>query len=165
MKKMLRLDINLVFTLINLLILYIVIRKFLFAPVNKILAKRKELLDDSFREAEEAKEKAHSLKVEYEASISGVEAEKEQARASARKEAQAEYDRIVNNAQGKADKIVTEAKTNAQADRDKLLQKAQGEITGMVVDAAAKMMAQGSNADSDKKLYEQFLTEAGDSIE
>lgn len=34
---MLRLDINLVFTVINLLVLYFFMRKFLFGRVNKIL--------------------------------------------------------------------------------------------------------------------------------
>lgn len=162
---MLRLDINFVFTLINLLILYLVVRKFLFAPVNKILAKRKELLDNSFKEAEEAKKEAFSIKEKYETSMSSVEAEKEQVKSAARKEAQAEYERIVESAQGKADVIVTQARTAAQADREKLLKKAQGEIAGMVVDAAAKMMAQKSSSDSDRQLYEQFLAKAGDSIE
>ena len=37
---MLRLDWNLVFTVINLLILYVLMRKFLFKPVNEILEKR-----------------------------------------------------------------------------------------------------------------------------
>ena len=38
---MLRLDINLVFTVINLLVLYFFMRKFLFGRVNKILEERK----------------------------------------------------------------------------------------------------------------------------
>ena len=36
---MLRLDINLLFTIINLLIWYLLIKKFLFKPVNNIIAK------------------------------------------------------------------------------------------------------------------------------
>ena len=36
---MLRLDINLVFTIINLLIWYAIIRIFLFKPINKVIDK------------------------------------------------------------------------------------------------------------------------------
>lgn len=36
---MLKLDINLVFTVINLLIIYFIVSKFLFQPVKNILAK------------------------------------------------------------------------------------------------------------------------------
>ena len=38
---MLRLDINLVFTIINLLVLYFLMKKFLFKPVNNIIAQRR----------------------------------------------------------------------------------------------------------------------------
>ena len=39
---MLRLDINLVFTVINLLITYFILRKFLFKPIHKVVEQRKE---------------------------------------------------------------------------------------------------------------------------
>ena len=41
---MLRLDINLVFTIINLLMRYFLMRKFLFKPVNGIIAAREEII-------------------------------------------------------------------------------------------------------------------------
>ena len=37
---MLRIDINLLFTVINLIIIYVIIRKLLFKPVKKIIAQR-----------------------------------------------------------------------------------------------------------------------------
>lgn len=52
---MLKLDINLVFTVINLLIIYFILSKFLFKPVKNILAKRQEEIDKQYAEAEEAK--------------------------------------------------------------------------------------------------------------
>ena len=39
---MLRLDWNLLFTVINLLILYFLMKRFLFKPVNEILEKRQQ---------------------------------------------------------------------------------------------------------------------------
>ena len=44
---MLRLDINLVFTIINLLVLYFLMKKFLFKPVNNIIAQREEAIKNS----------------------------------------------------------------------------------------------------------------------
>ncbi len=162
---MLRLDINIIFTFINIFILYIVVKKFLLGPVNAILAKRKETIEGKFEEADITKQEALSLKEKYEVSVSGIEEEKKLAASEARKDAMLEYERIVSDAQNEADKILVSAKENAQADKDKVLQKAKAEISDMVIDAAAKVMGAGSNADSDKKLYEQFLAKAGDSIE
>ena len=42
---MLRLDFNLVFTILNIVIWYVLIRKFLFKPINNIITKREEALN------------------------------------------------------------------------------------------------------------------------
>ena len=42
---MLRLDFNLVFTIVNLLIWYVIIRKFLFKPINDIITKREDAIN------------------------------------------------------------------------------------------------------------------------
>ncbi len=162
---MLRLDINILFTLINILILYLVVKKFLLGPVNAILDKRKEMIDGTLEEADNTKQEAISLKEKYEASVIEIEEQKKLATSEARKDAMVEYERIVGDAKNEADNILVTAKEKAQADKDKILQKAQTEISDMIIDAAAKVMGAGSNADSDKKLYEHFLAKAGDSIE
>lgn len=43
---MLKLDINLLFTVINLVVWYLLIKKFLFKPVNNIISKREEAIAD-----------------------------------------------------------------------------------------------------------------------
>lgn len=63
---MLRLDINLVFTIINLLVLYFLMKKFLFKPVNNIIAQREEAIKKQFDDADEAQKKADDLKKQYE---------------------------------------------------------------------------------------------------
>ena len=45
---MLRLDINLVFTIINLLIWYAIIRIFLFKPINKVIDKRNAAIQEKY---------------------------------------------------------------------------------------------------------------------
>ena len=61
---MLRVDINLVFTIINLLILFIALRIFLFKPVQKIIAQRQADADKEFDDAAKEKEEAAKLKAE-----------------------------------------------------------------------------------------------------
>ena len=52
---MLRLD-GIIFTIINLVILYVAMRHFLIGPIQSVLAKRKELIDSQFAKAEEKEE-------------------------------------------------------------------------------------------------------------
>ena len=84
---MLRLDWNLLFTVINLLILYVLMKRFLFKPVNEILEKRQREEDARLSAAEEAKNSALKSKEEYEASIKNAEQEKAQIVTKAREEA------------------------------------------------------------------------------
>ena len=72
---MLRLDINLVFTIINLIVLFVLMRIFLFKPVNNIIAKREEAIRKQFDDADAAEKEAENLKTEYEASLAGAKDE------------------------------------------------------------------------------------------
>ena len=59
---MLRIDFNLVLTIINLIVLYLILRKFLFRPVMDIMEKREKMIADGIGHANEEQDKAHALK-------------------------------------------------------------------------------------------------------
>ena len=63
---MLRVDINLVFTIINLLVLYLLMKKFLFGPVVAVMEKRKAMIEEQFANAAAAEKNANELKSQYE---------------------------------------------------------------------------------------------------
>ena len=150
---MLRLDWNLVFTVINLLILYVLMRKFLFKPVNEILEKRQKEEDARLADAEAAKKS----KEEYEASIKNAEQEKSQIVAKAREEAAGEYSRIVDEAQKKAGTIVEKACSDAEQEKKKIMQQAETAVRDMVVTAAARVAGEKEGTDNDRALYDEFL--------
>ena len=53
----------------NLFLQVYLIKRFLFKPINNMLAKRKELADAQIQEAVKAKEAAETMKSEYEQGI------------------------------------------------------------------------------------------------
>ena len=73
---MLRLDINLVFTIINLLIWYAIIRIFLFKPINKVIDKRSAAIQEKYDEAKKMQEEAQAEKEKYAACQDEIEVEK-----------------------------------------------------------------------------------------
>ena len=74
---MLRLDINIVWTILNLLIIFAIVKIFLIKPIHKILDARQAEIDKQYADAKAAQDSANELKGQYEASLSGVQAEKE----------------------------------------------------------------------------------------
>ena len=89
---MLRLDINIVWTILNLLIIFAIVKIFLIKPIHKILGARQAEIDKQYADAKAAQDSAEELKTKYEASLSGVQAEKEG---------------ILNEARGKASNDMT----------------------------------------------------------
>ena len=72
---MLRIDINLLFTVINLIIIYVIIRKLLFKPVKKIIAQREAEINKQYEDAKATQDNAAALKVQYEQALSGAQEE------------------------------------------------------------------------------------------
>ena len=68
---MLRLDINIVWTILNLLIIFAIVKIFLIKPIHKILDARQAEIDKQYADAKAAQDSANELKGQYEASLSG----------------------------------------------------------------------------------------------
>ena len=159
---MLRLDWNLLFTVINLLLLFVLMKIFLFKPVQKIIAARQAEADKQFDEAAAKQAEADGLKAQYAKSIASVEEEKSKAMQETMKKADAEYQRIVGDAESKAKQIKEDAAVEAENQKTLILKKDEKEIADMVVDAAVKVVGKNSGADVDSSLYNEFLDKAGD---
>ena len=156
---MLRLDWNILFNIINLIILYLLMKRFLFKPVNAILEKRQQAADAQFAEADRQKAEAKESQEHYDALVQGAEDEKKRIVADARQEASAEYGRIVSEAKDKADGIVEKAKADAETEKAAAMQQADAAVRDMVVTAAARMVAMKDAKESDRALYDKFLAE------
>ncbi|MDO4284611.1 MAG: ATP synthase F0 subunit B [Eubacteriales bacterium] len=158
---MLRIDaVNLVCIVINLLILYFLMRKFLFAPVRAVLKQREELISNSFAEADGVRAEADALKKKYEESLGDLDGERTRAMAQTREEAAREYDRIVAQAKDQADHMVEQAREQAEAESRSRLQEAAGQIADLVALASARMNAATKSAESDSAIYDRFIKEA-----
>ena len=157
---MLRLDFNLVFTILNILIWYVLIRKFLFKPINNIITKREEALNARYDEVKQLQAEAQAEKdksVQYQ---NQIESEKAKVMAQAQLDARKEFDQIVSDAHKKAGQIIDTSNKEAALQKEKVMNKAEQEIRGMILEAAVKSMQSEHN---DEALYDEFLTKAGES--
>ena len=145
---MLRLDWNMVITIVNLIVLCLLLKKFLIGPVTAIMEQRAALIEQQLADAKNDKQAAGDLKASYEEKLKTSDAESirivEESRASAR----AEYDRIV-------------AKKAAEQEREKTLEEARTQIAGLVMAAAAKVLSESNEAGQSLQLYDQYLAKAG----
>ena len=159
------LDIDLwtvLWTGVNLVILYLLMRHFLFKPVTAMMEQRTQAIQDGLSQAETARQEAQALKEENEAKLSQVRSQADQIVSQAKQQGQREYDQIIASAQAEAQAIRSDAQTQADAQRRQMLQDAQQQVAALALLAAAKVSGRALDADSDRDMVEEFVREAGD---
>ncbi|SHJ40205.1 F0F1 ATP synthase subunit B [Hespellia stercorisuis] len=158
---MLSLNWNLLFTIINLIVLYLLMKKFLIGPVTGIMEKRKALIEDGLANADKANKDAQKMKQQYEDSLQNARQESERIMTTAKAEAKNEYNRIVEEAGEKAGKLLSGAQATIEAERAQTVKELQTEIAGLAMTAAKKIVNESGN----DAVYDLFLSDvnAGDS--
>ena len=148
--------------MINLVVLYLILRKFLFRPLMNIMEQRRTMIADGLQHAEDTKKEAYALKSQYESALGGAKEESTRIIGQAKKDAKAEYDRILDEADQAAGKLMRDARETIDLEKEKTLRDMQSEVAALAVSAAKKMVKQQYGADADQAAYDQFLKEAGD---
>ena len=151
---------NILFTVINLLILLFFVKKFLFDKIDAIITKRQQEVDEATEAADKATREANAAKKEYEKKIALADEEKEQILSDIKKLGYEEYEKIVMDARKTGDRIVKEARQNAMAEAEKEREIHADELKDMVIDAAAKIAATKHSSEDDSLLYDKFINEA-----
>lgn len=159
---MLHIDANLFWTVFNLLVLFILLRIFLFKPVLGMIEKRKGVIEGALSDADRSRADAEKLKSQYESSLKDAKQESFQIVSEAKDRAQVQYNQIIEKANADASQIVKQANAAAQADREKLLKDAQGELAAVALAAASKLLGTTVDAETNKDMLDAFLAEAGD---
>lgn len=96
-------------TIINIIVLFLLLKKFLIGPINKIMAEREEMIKSSIANANQTKDDAMKLKQQYEDTLSGVQDECDTMRDKSRQVAQNEYNRILADAGEKSNRMIKDA--------------------------------------------------------
>ncbi|MBQ9436869.1 MAG: F0F1 ATP synthase subunit B [Lachnospiraceae bacterium] len=159
--ELISLDWNIVFTIINLLIFYFLMKKFLFGPIGKIMEQRKEKLEKEAQEAEKIKSDALALKEKYEDALKDAEQEGEKILQASRDKAETEYDEIVKAAQEQEKEIIRHADEVAKEKREKVMREMQQQISDLAIAAATHLVEREASADRDEKIMNDFLTQVG----
>ena len=156
---MIEININLVFTIINLIVLYLLMKKFLFGPILNVMEQRKNMIDQQFASAKDTEEQAYELKGKYE------DAKDESMRIvnQAKDEAKVQAERIVKDANTQAGAMLDKAKADIRTEQENAMKAMESRVAEIALDAASKIMGEKNSSQQDLSLYDQFIKEAGDS--
>lgn len=153
---------TIVFSICNLLILCLLIKKFLFKPVMNILEARQKEIDDIYGAADKDRSDAAALKSEYDRRMSGARAEADGIVRTAMDSARRKSERIVGEANDQAVRLKQKAQSEIEQEKRKAFAELQGELSGMAVDIASRVVGREINERDQQALVDEFIRNAGD---
>lgn len=153
---------TIIFTLLNLLILFWVFKHFLFKRVHKILDERKNSVDEKFQEADDAMEHAKGLETKYTELMDNAKEQSAEMVKDATKRAQQRSDEIIANAKSEAAAIKQRADEDVEKEKKRAEQELRGEISELAVLVAQKVVEKEINEADHEKYINEFIENVGD---
>ena len=158
---MLILSSDVIYTLINIVILAVLLRIFLWKPVLGILEKRRETIRNDLDQAAQTNREAQAVKAEYETALTGARQESAALVEQARAQAAEKYDAILAKANADASSILEKARADARAEKEQVMSEARGQLADLAVLAAAKLLGGTVDEAADRRILDDWLAEMG----
>ena len=156
------LDWTLIFQWGNLLILYLVIKKFLFGPIQNIIESREKEVQNLYDTAEQAKNDAVAMKEEYSQHLANAKDEANEILKNANKKATVRGEEIIRDAQEKAAAIVARADVQIEMERKHAFEEVKQDISDIALLAASKVVERELSAEEHERLIGEFIENVGE---
>lgn len=153
---------DIVISLLNLTILFLLVKKFLFKPVMRVISERQSTIDRQYENARLAEEKAREHEDELSERLGNAKKEAAEIIKGATESAAKRGEEIVADAKEKASGIVAKAQSDAELER----KKAEAEIKTEIVEVASalseKVLGRKITDEDHRSLIDSVIEGLGD---
>ena len=153
---------TMIFAWINLLILYLFLKKLLFKRVKNMIDSRQKEIDDMYSDAESSKTSAAAMKAEYEEKLERASEESEEILKNAVRRAQLREEEILKEANAKATRTLERATEQVELEKKRAINEVKDEVSAMAVSIAAAVIERDVDGDEHKALIDDFINRIGD---
>jgi len=146
---------------IGFLILFAIVRRYLFAPVGQIMRQREEQIVNQLTNAEAQQLRAESLRQEYEEHLAKIADEAREKFDQAVREAEAARQRTLQQTQEEMRALYQRHQTQLELDREQLRRDLRGELSDIAVMAAARALRGQLTPAIQSAVIDQVIQELG----
>lgn len=161
-KPLVGLTYELFFTLANVLILFLILRKVLFKKIIDVMDARDADIKNNIEAGQKAKEEGMKFKSEYETKIQDARDESQMIVDFARKRAEEKSDTIISEAKKEAEYIKQKANNEIAKEKEQAFNNIKSEISEIAVLAASKVIEKDIDKAKHEDLIEKFIKEVGE---
>lgn len=152
--------VDLILNILNIVILFVIVRFIVYKPVKKFVDARKERAHNLTTEAASKLMKAKETEAEYNQKLADAAAEAERISENAAAEAKRRAEKILADAQSEADRIIEEARHEAEKEKSEILESVKPEIASMSAMMAEKILERSVSDEDTRRIAEEFFASA-----
>ncbi|MEN8906331.1 MAG: F0F1 ATP synthase subunit B [Clostridiales bacterium] len=150
-----------ILAIINLLVLYFILRKIFFNKITKFMDERSKKIKNTMTEADNLKSESEKIKIEYESHLNQALKESIDIIQDAKNRAEKEYQEILKSAKFEAEKIVEKAHIETKHERDQMISEVKNYVTELTIKTASKLISSNMDTTKNKNLVSKFIEEDG----
>jgi len=145
-------------------ILYLVLRGYLYDPITKVLEERKARIAEGLEDARQASIARDNADAEAKKILDAARAEAAKIRADAAVQAEETSKGILKKADENAKVIIASAQTDAEAERDRILADLRGQVAGIAIAAANKLVGESLDDARQRAIIGDFFAKVPTSV-
>lgn len=149
------------FVSLSFVLLLLLIKKFAWQPITKMLDKRAETIANNIDDAEKSKIEAAQLVAENEAILKKSRAEAAEIVRKAKEVAEKDANVIIQDAHADAKRYLEQGKKELQIERAKLIDSAKHEVADLSIEIAEKIIKKELDLETHQELINSYIEGLG----
>lgn len=150
---------DLLLHVINIVVLFILLRLILFKPVSRFLVARSERIQNQLSDAKSKVDEANSLKLEYKKRLDSATEQGHEIIRGSQTKASDDAKKIIMDAHTQAEGILSEAHDKIVKEKAHAVEQMRGEVAHLSTEIAAMILKREVSAEDNKALAEEFFQE------
>ncbi len=148
-----------IFVIINLLVLYSILKRILFKPVSQYMEKRSRSISEAIEDANTKRAEAEELLHKYESTIRQSEEEAGRIIAESKERAAKDYDSMISKAKNEYEAMIAKAEEEIEKQRSELYKSVRNEAASLALAAASRLLERNIDNEANRRLAESFINE------
>ncbi|HUC95388.1 MAG TPA: F0F1 ATP synthase subunit B [Candidatus Saccharimonadia bacterium] len=141
----------------SFIIVFLILRKYAFKPIIKVLKQRRELIEDGVNLGEQMQKRHRELQEQIEAELHKARLEADKLISDSQSQSRDLIIAAENDAKKRADIIIKDAKTQIEHDTQKARKSLKSELISLVSDATEAIIHEKVDAKKDSELIDHAL--------
>lgn len=149
---------NLLFSIITVLVLILILKRFFFEKVKKFMDERKAQVEEQFQKADEAENQARKKLDKYNEILAGAEKEKRTIIAGAMENAKIQADSVLDEARKEAADIREKSRIQIEREKAAARKEIHNEASELAVQVAEKILENKLDADAQASVIDEIIS-------